>query len=112
MASRPPDRRSRPSARAAAAAYMRAQGPSPVACTLCHLYGLTAVSSAQASARGCEGRAREGCSLCALRTQTRLVAVVAAEDEEEALTHERQDVRVASARPLALHDLHRRRVGQ
>lgn len=53
LPSRPPHRSRRPSARAAAAAYIRAHGPSPLACTLCHLYGFTAVSRAQASASGC-----------------------------------------------------------
>lgn len=52
LTSRPPQSNNNPSARAAAAAYMRAHGASPVAWTACHLYGFTAVSRAHASARG------------------------------------------------------------
>lgn len=60
LTSRPPQSSSNPSARAAAAAYMRAHGASPVAWTACHLYGFTAVSRAHASARGC---GRKGVSI-------------------------------------------------
>ena len=104
LESRPPQSSSRPSARAAAAAYMRAQGPSPVAWTLCHLYGFTAVSSAQASARGC-GRRGELAQLWWRSSGAHLVAVVAAEDEQETLADEGEDVRIASPGPLSLHHL-------
>ena len=104
LESRPPQSSSRPSARAAAAAYMRAQGPSPVAWTLCHLYGFTAVSSAQASARGC-GRRGELAQLWWRSSGAHLVAVVAAEDEQETLADVGEDVRIASPGPLSLHHL-------
>ncbi len=121
LPSRPPHRSSSPSARAAAAAYIRAHGPSPLACTLCHLYGLTAVSSAHASASGCskasaqhsvlarherDKQATRRVSAHSAAHSARLVAVVASQHKQKALAHERKDVRVPRAWPFALHNLH------
>jgi hypothetical protein len=92
---------------------MRAQGPSPVACTLCHLYGFEAVSRAQASARGCGARRQHRSAqdtVCSQPRQTatyvnHLVAVVSAENEEKALPNEGQHVCIPRPWTLTLDNL-------